>query len=412
MPEDNDNRRLSGREKTVLTAVTILFLALALAASFYMLKNRPKPERRKPPKKDLQVTVQELHASSRKITVPVLGTVIPAVQVDLKTRVSGEVTWTNPNLIEGGLISRGEALVKIDRSDYELALTGKRANLEQAKYELAVEQGKQDIAKREWELLDLEKEASELDRELALRKPHLREKLARLKAAEADVKKASLDLERTTVKAPFNSIVRTAGVNVGDQASVQTVLANLVGTDSYWIQVSLPVDQLKWINLPGVTGKDGSPAQVTTSTGRVREGKVLKLFSDLEPEGRLARLLVEVPDPIDLKNPEGERSPMLLGEYVRINIEGLTVDDVFSIPQRALRDGNEVWTVDSGNHLKTTMIDIVWKDRDTVLARGLSEDSLLILTDIPAPVEGMKLMPISPQNKQDDTEDPGGGSRK
>ncbi|MEE8319320.1 MAG: HlyD family efflux transporter periplasmic adaptor subunit [bacterium] len=391
MTEQTDQKRLTSRERVALTAVGIIFLVVAVAASSYLLKNRPKPERKKPPAKELMVDVRELVPSSQNIFIPVMGTVIPAVQVDLQARVSGEVVWTHPELIEGGLVSRGGILIKIDPQDYELALIASKANLETARYELSVEQGRQEIAKREWELLDLGKEASDLDRELALRKPHLREKLARLKAAEADVAKAELDLSRTVIRSPFNAVIKSTDIDGGDQATPQTNLAELIGTDAYWIQATIPVNQIKWVRFPEEDRNPGTTAKIYTGTGGTRSGRVMKLLSDLEPGGRLARLLVEMSDPLDLKKPADRRQPVLLGEYVRVEIGGRTIDNVFSIPRTLLRNGNMVWVVDADDRLRSATMDIVWRDADRVLARGLDSGQRLIISDIPAPVEGMGL---------------------
>ncbi len=391
MTKQTDGKKLTSREKITLTAVGIIILVTAVAASFYMLKKRPKPQRRKPPVTELMVDTRELVPSSQKIFVPVMGTVIPAVQVNLQARVSGEVVWTHPELVEGGLVSGGDILIKIDPQDYRLALIASKANLEGARYELSVERGRQDIAKREWELLDLGKEASDLDRELALRQPHLREKLARLEAARAEVAKAELDLSRTVIRSPFNAIIKSAEVDFGDQATPQTTLAQLVGTDAYWIKATIPVDKIKWVKLPEEDSNSGATAKIHTGTGGARSGRVKKLLSDLEPGGRLARLLIEMSDPLDLKKPVDRRQPVLLGEYVRIEISGRTLDDVFSISRSLLRNGNMIWVADADDRLRSVTMDIVWRDADRVLARGLDPEQRLIISDIPAPVEGMKL---------------------
>ena len=53
------------------------------------------------------------------------------------------------------------------------------------------------------------------DGDLALRKPHLEKALADLAAAEADLRQADLQLERTRLAAPFNAILRARHVTVG-----------------------------------------------------------------------------------------------------------------------------------------------------------------------------------------------------
>ena len=82
---------------------------------------------------------------------------------------------------------------------------------------------------------------------------------------------------------------------MGSQAMPQSDLGTLVGTDAYWVKVSIPVDRLQWVSVPG------SPATIISNGGTARKGRVIKLLGDLEEKGRMARLLVEVRDPLALR---------------------------------------------------------------------------------------------------------------
>ncbi len=388
---------LSRREKFALTVAGIAILIVSLAVARYMLTHKPKPQRRKPVATAPVVKIRELAPTSHQITVPVQGTVIPATEVDLKARVGGEVVWTHPELIEGGIVKKGQTLVKLDPEDYQLALTGKKAGLEAAIYDLKAEQGQQEIARSEWELLGLGDKASELDRELALRQPQLAAKQAQLKAAEAQVRQAELALERTTIKAPFDAVVQSVEIDVGAQVSVQGTIAHLVGSDTFYIQALVPLDRLKWIILPDGPNSLPSLASVNTGTGRVRDGRVLKLMGDLEPDGRLARLLIEVVDPIDLKYRNGERSPMLLRDYVSVLITGRTIENVFLVERKYLKDGGYILIVDNEDHLRVQEIEVVWRGEDEVFARGISPGTRMVVSDLSAPVEGMKVSVAPPE---------------
>jgi len=387
----DDKRRLTTGEKIALTMFSIIILGISAGVSFYMINNKPTPVRRKPPPTELAVQVRKLNPASHQIFIPVMGTVIPAVQIDLKARVAGEVIWTNPEFVEGGIIPRRDVILKIDPKDYELALIREKAGLETAVYEYKIEQGRQEIAQVEWELLGLKEDAAQLDQELALRQPHLREKEVKLEAAKARVERSQLDLDRTMIRAPFNAIVRSVEVDMGGQASTQTTLATLVGTDAYRIQAAIPVDQLRWIRTPNSAGDEGSQVVIHTGTGVIRRGKVHKLLSDLEPSGRLARVLIDVNDPLDLGRSRGERRPLLLGELVRLEIEGKILQDVFVIPRTALRDGVKIWSVDDQDRLKILEVDVIWQDLENVLVKELDAGLNLVVSDIPAPVVGMKV---------------------
>ena len=401
---------LSGREKFALTVAAIVILLVSGAVATYMMKNRPRPERRKPVPSAQIVTVRELAVTSQQVVVPVMGSVVPAAEIDLKSRVAGEVLWVHPEFVEGGIVKKGQTLVRIDSTEYELALIRKKAVLEGAILDLKTEEGRQSIARSEWEILGLEEKATDMDRELALRKPQLATNRAKLEAARAEVKQANLELERTAIKAPFNAVIRSASVDVGAQVTVQSTLAHLVGSDSFFIQALLPLDRLEWIHIPGNSQNTGSKAEIVSDTGRVLTGTIYKLLGDIEPDGRLARVLIQVNDPLDLNRQNGDRRPLLLGDYVSATIEGRFVQDVYIIKRQHLKDGSIVYIADENNRLQFRRVDIVWSSTDHVLVRGPAEGERLIISDVPAPVEGMKVR-VQGDNDTMDTEGKGKGEK-
>ena len=387
---------LSRREKFALTVASLVILTVAGLVAAYMLMNRPKPERRRPPVSTLIVSTQELASTTQQVTIPVMGSVVPAAEVDLKSRITGEVIWIHPEFREGGVVKKGQALLRIDPTEYELALIRKKAVLESAILDLKTEEGRQEVARSEWSLLGLEEKATDMDRELALRQPQLAAFQANLEAARAEVKQAELDLERTTITAPFNAIVLSKSVDVGSQATSQGVLAHLAGSDRFFVEALIPLDRLEWMHIPEGPGDTGSKAVVTTGTGRVATGFLYKLLGDLEPNGRLARVLIDIKDPLDLEKRNGSRKPLLLGDYVSARIYGRTVEDVFVIERKFLKDGNMVFIADSQDTLHIKDVQIIWSGADHVLARGPVNGERLIVSDVPAPVEGMKVQVSKP----------------
>jgi multidrug efflux pump subunit AcrA (membrane-fusion protein) len=213
-----------------------------------------------------------------------------------------------------------------------------------------------------------------------------------LVAEKADVKKARLNLARTKISAPFNAIVRAKHVDIGSQVSGQDRLAELVGTDEYWIQASMPVDRLNWIMIPRISGEPGSKVRIVYRSGIELTGTVIKLLGELEAEGRMARILVEIRDPLGLNFSEKKHPPLLIGEYVRMEIEGRQLKNVYRIPRTALRDNTRIWLVSNDGKLEIRSVEILWRDAQTVLLTdGLQPAEQLIVSDLSKPVNGMQL---------------------
>ena len=376
----------------ILTAVVIVLIGITGAN--YLQKSASKPQRRPPVKWVPVVETQPLQSMAHRVVVTAMGAVVPARTVVLESRVSGQVVAINPEFAEGGFLKQGDSVIRLDDADYKLALAQSKSDLAKAEFELKLELGRQQVAQREWQLLGSTRKGKESESDLALRKPHLDKAMADVESAKATVEKAALDLERTRINAPFNAIVRSKFVDVGSQVSAQKPLGELVGTDAYWVQASIPVDRLEWIQIPQLTGETGSVAKIHYAGGHAVEGKVIRLMGDLASEGRMARILIEVKDPLRTKPGRQTVPPLLIGEYVRAEVEGRQLDGVFVVPRTALRDDSTVWIMNTDRTLSIRTVAPVWRDeRTVVLQNDLHAGELLIVSDLPAPVEGMELQP-------------------
>lgn len=403
LPEKQPNPARSPRP-IIRIVLSLVILGAGIGAASYLKNSAPRTKKRPPVKLIPTVLIQTVKPSSYQIIVTAMGTVIPDREVVLKSRVSGEIVEIHPEFTEGGFLKKDMRIIQIDPQDYELALARKRSTVTDAEYALKLELGHQAVAKREWGLLNLGKPAQDMEKELALRQPHLSKVRADLSAAEAELKAAMLDLERTHITAPFNAMVRSKSVDLGSQITPQEPLAELVGTDAYRIQASLPVDRLEWIDVPVQAGDYGSKARIIYGQGNECSGTVIRLMGDLATEGRMARILVEVADPLGMNSSNQDRTPLLIGEYVRVKIIGRKLDNVFQIPRTALKDNSSIWIVAENQTLEIRKVRPVWRDADVVLLKdGLKPGEQLIVSDLPAPVEGMtvRVEPLKSEMKSD-----------
>jgi RND family efflux transporter MFP subunit len=380
------------RRPILRIVISLIVLSVGVGAASYLKNSAPRTQKRPPAKLTPVVRVETVEPSDYQIVVTAMGTVIPDREIVLKPRVSGEIVEIHPEFTEGGILKKGMKVLQIDPKDYELNLEQKQSAVTDAESALKLELGHQEVAKREWELLNGTKPAQDMEKELALRKPHLDKARADLAAAQADFKKAMLDFERTHIMVPFNAMVRTKTVDLGSQVTPQEPLAELVGTDAYRIQTSIPSDRLGWIQIPGQAGDSGSTARIIYDQGHECSGTVSRLMGDLSTEGRMSRILVEVTDPLGLKASSQRRPPLLIGEYVRVEIQGRKLDGVFQIPRTALRDNSSVWIAGENQTLKIRKVRPIWRDADVVLLKeGLKPGERLIVSDLPGVVEGMSV---------------------
>ena len=146
--------------------------------------------------------------------------------------------------------------------------------------------------------------------------------------------------------------------------------------------------------MPGINADEGSPVTVEHNVGGEtisRDGKVARLLGDLDPAGRMARVLVEVADPLNLDK-EGPRGlPLLLSSFVTVRFDGAREMEAAEIPRTALREGDKVYIYDDGK-LEIRTVGVVWRRDETVLvSTGLEDGDELVTSRISTPLPGMKL---------------------
>ncbi len=395
------HRKWISRLIRFLIAITILGSGAAI--SVYWFKNKPSTKRGRPTPRARLVEVKPLARVAEKVVIHAMGEVAPSQKAQIECRVAGKIMWINPNVIPGGILAAGDLIARIDQQDYEIALEQKRAELAKVQADEHLEMGKQAVARKEIEFLD--QRPPKADQSLMLRKPQLEKIKASLKDARASVRKAQLDLERTSVYAPFDCIVQSKLLEIGALASVGAPVAAVYGTSQYWIEVLVHQDNLQWIEIPGVNSMQGSRVTISNDPawdgqGR-RAGRILKMKPELDSNSRMACLIVQVDDPMDMDKPVQARLPLLAASYVKVAIQGKEMLDVVKIARNDVRDGNRVFLMTKPqNTLAIRKIEIVWSDAESVYTLDdLLEGKLLVTTDIGAPVEGMALRTADMQTK-------------
>lgn len=390
----------------ILIALSIL--GGAGATSWVLLRTAPETPTEDKGQAAKIVRVMDLTPTDERILVTAWGTVIPAREVMVRTQVGGRVVRQHEALVPGGRVTEGEELVGIDPTDYELALIEREAELEEAKFEFEVERGRQIIARREWEQLRKDLPEADANPSLALREPHQRLAEASVEKAENAINRARVDLDRTSVSAPFNGMVLEEYVEVGQLLESGGDICRLVGTDRFWVRVMLPMTDLKRIRLPQ-GDQLGAAAEVRLDTGDgavpAWPGRVARLLADLETTGRMARVLVEVEDPLGLKNGGGDLPvPLLLGSYARVEIEAGRLMKVLTIPRAALREGNRLWLVGDDDRIRIVEPEILWTRPETVLvADVLRPGERLIVSELKSALPGMEVnpQPLDPETSGD-----------
>lgn len=399
--------------KRALAQFVLVVLVLVAAGVMMRVIAGMRPEVAAVPmeRRVVPVVVKRVQPGAHPVAVRGLGEVKPVHRLALQSEVSGRVIERSDSLTPGGLIRRGDPLIRIDARDQAAIVASQQAALAQASVALADERGRKSVAEYEWQgRVD---SLTDNAREFALRDVHVKYAEASVAAAREQFGRARRDLSRTQVRAPFDAMVTDATVELGQVVSPQTSLATLVAIDRYWVELAVPVSQLVHLEIPGVNmaGERGSKAKVIHDAGAgviiEREGYIERLLGQVDTRGRMARLLVAVEDPLgtglygqvphaqppaqgDKPAEERPRLPLLLGTSVRVELAGQPLTETAEIPRVALVDDAKVWLV-VGGKLTLRTVDVVWRSANTVLVRGLAAGDAVVTTPLATPTEGMQV---------------------
>lgn len=229
----------------------------------------------------------------------------------------------------------------------------------------------------------------------SLREPQLNTAKARVEAASAAVEQAELDLQRTTIRAPFNAHILTRNVNVGSQVSPGQNLGRLIGRDTYWVVTTVPLSKLSWLSFPGDSETTGSKVMIRNnsawSEGVYREGYLYKLIGALEDQTRMANILVTIPDPLAYRTDSTDVPKLMIGTFVETRIKADKISDVIRLNRDYIRKDTTVWVM-KDSMLFIREVDIVFRDAHyAYIGSGLNDDDKIVTSNLSTVTDSVKL---------------------
>ena len=373
-----------------LKSILMVVGGVSLGFLFYATGPSMTPEdEERPPK---TVTTIAPAPMNHRVSITAYGAVIPARRVVMQAQVSGEIRQHHPQVSPGGFVAAGEELFEVDSRLMELSVAESRAAVARANALLKEAQRKREEAQRlaqenvipTTELLAVESEVEIQSAE--------RHRLEAMLARNEEL------LRRHSVRAPFNAVVLDEAVEIGQRVDPGMEAVTLVGADEFWVRVALTTEQLKWVRVPR-NGQEGARAEIFMEMGdghvEHRTGRVVRLLSDLERLGRMARVLVSVKDPMG-RSGRSVGAPLLIGSYVRVEIDAGELSNVLALPREGMREGDRIWICDQEDRLQIRQVDVKWRHNETVyIGSVLEAGDRIIVSPLRSALPGMELAPQS-----------------
>ncbi|GLQ22964.1 hypothetical protein GCM10007853_08380 [Algimonas ampicilliniresistens] len=373
-------RGISRRIQSIL--LPILVLLLFPMAAIAIINATAEPEEQRRPFTPLAVMADYATQRDVRLTVRTQGEARPQTEIDLVPQVGGKIVYVSPNFIEGGIFRKGETLVRIDPSDYNVAVIRAEAGVAQAQQVLTREIAEGEIARTDYEDLGRGEPS-----QLALRLPQRQQAEAALMAAQADLDNAKLQLTRTSVTAPFAGRVRSKSSDIGQFVTPGSRLGRVFSTDIVEVRLPFTDADMAKIDLSiAYVAKDRASAplaKLSTTIGGVRqewEGRIMRTDATYDTQSRALFAIAEVFDPYGT-GASVNGVPIAPGLFVDAEIDGKLLENAIVIPRDGLRVEDEIYTVDDKG--KASIRKVVVLDASpqrAVLASGVKPGELVVLS--------------------------------
>ena len=374
------------------TGITVAVLFFAVIVAYGLVVTAPVPERIAPEEMATSIRVLTVEKARVRLEVSSQGNVVPYKESELIPEVNGRVKWISPNLVSGGLFEKDEVLLRIDDRDYrsvlargQASLSRARAEEELARFEL---QRMQELVKK--------KLTSQSSVESKLRNHRIAE--AALQEAKISLELAQRDLWRTEIKAPYDGLIRTERVDVGQYVSRGQSIASVYASDSAEVRLPIADRQLAYLELPigyrGELAKDATTEVMLYTYYGGEEyqwlGKLVRTEAEIDSKSRMVTVIVRVEN-----STETGQINLPIGLFVSAKIMGKWVENVITLPRAALRNQNQVLVIDEENRIFFRDVDVLrFEDDNVLITDGLDIGELVNVSPLQTIVEGMRVNPV------------------
>lgn len=345
--------------KRLLGLRPLVILALAASIAVVMVKSRPQLEARAVETPPPMVQVQRISPGVRAVSISAHGNVTARHQINLAAQVNGQVIWKAPVFETGAFVPAGTTLLKIDPTDYELALAEAKQTLASAELSLADAKSLRQSARIE--------EASKA-----------------VAAARARIKRAQRDLDNTRITAPIDAVLDSQLVEESEYLRVGTPVATLLGTAVAEIRLPIPPKDIQFLS------DAASESVILTDESRQTpyswHARISRIEARVDEQTRVYPVVVEVEDPLGINS---GAEPLRFGMFVRADITGAQMDNAVVLPTTALHGGSDVFLYQDGKLARRTVTVSRVDATGVLISDGLEPGDQVVTTRLDLMFAGM-----------------------
>src|SRR6266446_594263 len=391
-------RRLRWRLTTCCQSIFLMILRFfvsagslaGLGAAVLLFSACSKPSANALLDQPQEVLVMEVAQRDVPVIREWIGSLDGSVNADIRARVSGHLI--SQNYKEGTVVQKGDLLFQIDPSTYQAALEQAKSSLAQAQAnQLQTEQTEQ----RETELFE-KKVESQQSRDNAIQSNAAAK--AEVKAQEAAVRQAELNLQFTRITAPITGVAGIANPGIGDligPSDAQPLMTmSTVDPIKAYFQIS-EQDYLKLarkIEGARATGEVAPPVEIILADGSLYpiQGKFATIDRQVDQQTGTIRIEALFANPNNILRP---------GQFVRVRVAVRNTQGALLVPQRAvneLQTSYEVGVVDGANRVQIRQVKVGEKVGSLwIIEDGLKAGDQVVVEGLQRIRDGQTVKPVA-----------------
>jgi membrane fusion protein (multidrug efflux system) len=330
--------------RTSHVAIASIVVLSCLAAGYIFITAKPERAAQKAAPPPAEVGVMKVQRADVPLPLTYAGRVAGFRNVEIRAQVGGIIL--KREFVEGAVVKQGDVLFRIDPRSYQAALDRANAQLSQAQATLTqAEENYRRIEELSQKQVATGKqfEDARAARDLAR---------AAVEGAQAEIQTAKLNIEFTTVKAPVTGPTSLTSPPEGSLAQAQqTVLTTITQLDPAYVNFS--TSESEFVELRGINKareKPLTPADIEVAlqfgdrSPFPVKGKLDVSASTVDPRTGTLQIRSIFP------NADGALLP---NQFVRVLLTGVSLQNVFVVPQQAVSQGPQgafVYVVNSTNN--------------------------------------------------------------
>lgn len=371
------------RRGSVIAAVAILFISIAIKNMLAAQKEPPKKEEGivSAPLVKSRTLTQDSVATTLNLT----GRLIAQEKIDVYAEVTGRLSANGSAFREGQQFQKGQAILTLDNREARMNLIASRASFQSALTQLQADLAtdypdnfgawSQYISNFDPEkpIAPLPTVTNQKEKNLLVSRNVYNQYYA--------IRSQEVQLEKFTVRAPFTGVVYNANITPGTLVRSGQLVGQFISTQSFELEVGVSLADFDKVRM-------GAPVYLNSEDLEGSwQGTVTRISQGVDQATQTFKVYVGV-----------ESEDLSEGMYLNAALGGESIPGSAQVPTSLLVDGNHLYFIEGDTALKKLQVDVLHESNGMAVVKGFPNGSVLLNQSLPNAKNGLRVRVKTEQN--------------